>query len=207
LSWAFAFLQVSGVSRAARLLPSGGATATGIVALNAATGTPLWRSAALTTSMGAVVATDGVVCCSDAVSLSGTPVFALAAATGRLLWHDEVAPLQCAASGVIVLSPVPGDDGQGILEARYARTGEPAWKRVVPQGLGIIFTFDGVVYYNASSLSDASAAGNDLLHAIDAVSGRPLWTYRVSAPLSGLAGSDGVLYAADATGSVYALQA
>ena len=181
------------------------ATATGILALNAATGSPLWRSAALATSMAAVVATNGVVCCSDAVSLSGTPVFALAAATGRLLWHDELTPVQCAASGVIVFSPAPGDDGQAILEARHARTGEPAWKRVVQQGLGVMITFDGVVYNNATS--DASAAGHDLLHAIDAVSGRPLWTHRVSAPLSGLAGSDGVLYAADATGSVYALQA
>jgi outer membrane protein assembly factor BamB len=54
------------------------ATATGIVALNAETGTLLWRSAALTNSMGAVVATDGVVCCSNAFSISGTPVFALA---------------------------------------------------------------------------------------------------------------------------------
>jgi outer membrane protein assembly factor BamB len=68
-------------------------------------------------------------------------------------------------------------------------------------------TFGGVVYYNTASLFDASATGNALLHAIDAVSGRPLWTYRVSAPVSGLAGSDGVLYAADAKGNVYALQA
>jgi outer membrane protein assembly factor BamB len=68
-------------------------------------------------------------------------------------------------------------------------------------------TFDGVVYNNESSLFDASATGNGLLHAIDAVSGRPLWTYRVSAPLSGLAGSDGVLYTADTKGNVYALQA
>jgi outer membrane protein assembly factor BamB len=182
------------------------ATASGIVALNAETGTPLWRSAALATSMGAVVATDGVVCCSDAVSLSGTPVFALAAASGRLLWHDELAPLQCAASGVIVFSPVPGAAGQSTLSARHARTGKPAWKRAVPQGFGVMITFDGVVYYNAS-LSDASATGNGLLHAIDAASGRLLWTYGVSAPVSGLAGSDGVLYAADAKGNVYALQA
>ena len=182
-------------------------TATGIVALNAETGTRLWRSAALTKNMGAVVATDGVVCCSDGGSISGTPVFALAAATGRLLWHDELTPVQCGASGIIVLSPVPGEGGQSTLWARHARTGKPAWKRAVPQGFGVMGTFNGVVYYNVSSLFDASAAGNDLLHAIDAVSGRPLWTYHVSAPVSGLAGSDGVLYAADAKGNVYALQA
>jgi len=69
-----------------------------------------------------------------------------------------------------------------------------------------MITFDGVVYYNAP-LADAGATGDGLLHAIDAVSGRPLWTYRVSAPVTGLAGSDGILYAADAKGSVYALQA
>jgi len=182
-------------------------TATGIVALNAETGAPLWRSAALTSSMGAVVATGGVVCCSDGFSINGTPVFALAAATGRLLWHDELGPVQCGASGVIIFSPVPGEGGQGTLWARHARTGKPAWKRAVPQGSGAMITFDGVVYYNASSLFDAGAAGNGLLHAIDAVSGRPLWTYRVSAPVSGLAGSDGVLYAADAKGNLYALQA
>ena len=181
-------------------------TATGIVALNAQTGTPLWRSAALATSIGAVVATDGVVCCGDAASFSGTPVFALAGATGRLLWHDELTPPQCGASGVIVFSPVPGGDGQGTLWARHARTGKPAWKRAVQQGFGIMITFDGAVYFNASPL-DASTAGDSVLHAIDAVSGRPLWTYRVSAPVSGLAGSDGVLYAADAKGNVYALQA
>jgi outer membrane protein assembly factor BamB len=176
-------------------------TATGIVALNAETGAPLWRSAALTNSMGAVVATDGVVCCGDAVSLSGTPVFALAGATGRLLWHDELAPLQCAASGIIVFSPVPGDGGQGTVWARHAWTGKPAWKRAVPQGFGVMMTFDGVVYSNVSSLFDANATGHGLLHAIDAVSGRLLWTYRVSAPVSGLAGSDGVLYTADAKGN------
>jgi outer membrane protein assembly factor BamB len=180
-------------------------TATGIVALNAETGTPLWRSAALTKNMGAVVATDGVVCCSDGFSISGTPVFALAAATGRLLWHDELTPVQCGASGIIVFSPEPGDAGQSALRARHARTGKPAWKRAVQQGFGIMTTFDGVVIYNTSSLS--GAGGDGLLHAIDAVSGRPLWAYRVSAPVTGLAGSDGVLYAADAKGSVYALQA
>ena len=72
---------------------------------------------------------------------------------------------------------------------------------------GVMVTFDGVVYYNASSLFDASATGNGLPHAIDAVSGRPRWTYRVSAPVSGLAGSDGILYAADANGSFCAWQA
>jgi outer membrane protein assembly factor BamB len=180
-------------------------TATGIVALNAETGTPLWRSAALTKNMGAVVATEGVVCCSDAVSFSGTPVFALAAATGRLLWHDELAPVRCGASGIIVFSPVPGDAGQSALRARHARTGKPAWERAVQQGFGVMTTLDGVVYYNTSSLS--GAGGDDLLHAIDAVSGRPLRAYRVSAPVTGLAGSDGVLYAADAKGNVYAWQA
>jgi outer membrane protein assembly factor BamB len=181
-------------------------TATGIVALNAQTGVPLWRSAALTKSMGTVVATDGVVCCSDAVSFSGTPVFALAGATGQLLWHDELAPVQCGARGVIVFSPVPGEGGESALWARHARTGKPVWKRVIQQGFGVMITFDGVVYYNAS-LFDVSATGDGLLHAIDAVSGRPLWTYRVSAPVTGLAGSDGVLYAADAKGNVYALRA
>ena len=65
-------------------------------------------------------------------------------------------------------------------------------------------TFDGVAHHNTSSLS---GAGDGLLHAIDAVSGRPLWAYRASAPVTGLAGSDGVLDTADAKGSVYALQA
>jgi outer membrane protein assembly factor BamB len=180
-------------------------TATGIVALNAETGTPLWSSAALTKNMGAVVTTDGVVCCSDGFSISGTPVFALAGATGRLLWHDELAPVQCGASGVIVFSPVPGEGGQSALRARHARTGKPAWKRAVQQGFGVMMTFDGVVYYNTSSLS--GAGGDGLLHAIDAVSGRPLWAHRVSAPVTGLAGSGGVLYAADAKGNVYAWQA
>jgi outer membrane protein assembly factor BamB len=180
-------------------------TATGIVALNAETGTPLWKSATLTKNMGAVVTTDGVVCCSDGFSISGTPVFALAGATGRLLWHDELAPVQCGASGVIVFSPVPGEGGQSALRARHARTGKPAWKRAVQQGFGVMMTFDGVVYYNTSSLS--AAGGDGLLHAIDAVSGRPLWAYRVSAPVTGLAGSGGVLYGADAKGNVYAWQA
>ena len=68
-----------------------------------------------------------------------------------------------------------------------------------------MMAFGGVVYYNTSSLS--GAGGDGLLHAIDAVSGRPLWAYRVSAPVTGLAGSDGVLYAADAEGNVYAWRA
>jgi outer membrane protein assembly factor BamB len=181
-------------------------TATGVVALNAGTGAPLWRSTALTTSIGTVVTAGGVVCCADAARFSGTPVFALAAATGRLLWHDEFTPPQCGATGVIVFSPVPGDNGQSTLCARHARTGQPAWKRPAQPGFGVMTALAGVVYYNAS-FSEASATGDGLLHAIDAVSGRPLWTYRVSAPVSGLAASDGVLYAADAKGNVCALQA
>ena len=181
-------------------------TGTGVIALNAATGTPLWRSGGLANSFGAVVATDGVICCGGAGSISGTPVFALAAATGRLLWHHELTPPQCAGSGVIVFSPAPGDDGQSILWARQARTGEPVWKRTVPQGFGVMNTFGGVLYYNAST-SDTGTTGDGLLYALDAASGRPLWNYRASAPVSGLAGRDGVLYAADAKGNVYALQA
>jgi outer membrane protein assembly factor BamB len=184
-------------------------TATGVVALNAETGTRLWRSTALTTSLGAVVVTDGVVCCGDAVSLNGTPVFALAGATGRLLWHEELGPPQCGASGVIVFTPTPGDNGQSTMWARHARTGKPAWKRPTQQGFGVMIASAGVVYYGAplSPTSATSATGDGLLYAIDAVSGRPLWTYRVSAPVTGLAASDGVLYAADAKGSVCALQA
>jgi outer membrane protein assembly factor BamB len=182
-------------------------TSTGVIALNAATGTPLWRFGGLTNSFGAVVATDGVICCSGAGSISGTPVFALAAVTGRLLWHHELlTPPQCAGSGVFVFSPAAGDDGQGILWARQARTGQPVWKQTVPQGFGVMNIFDGVLYYNAST-SDTGATGDGLLYALDAASGRPRWNYRVSAPVSGLAGSDGVLYAADAKGNVYALQA
>jgi outer membrane protein assembly factor BamB len=67
-------------------------------------------------------------------------------------------------------------------------------------------TFGGVLYYNAST-SDTGTTGYGLLYALDAASGRPLWNYRASAPVSGLAGRDGVLYAADAKGNVYALQA
>src|SRR6202022_3820859 len=52
-----------------------------------------------------------------------------------------------------------------------ARTGQPAWKRAVQQGSGVMITFDGVVYCTVS-LSDAGAPGNGLLHAIDAVSAK-----------------------------------
>jgi outer membrane protein assembly factor BamB len=93
-----------------------------------------------------VVATDGVICFGGAGGISGTPVFALASATGRLLWHHELTPPQCAGSGVIVFSPAPGDDGQSTLWARQARTGQPVWKRTVPQGFGVMNTFDGVLW-------------------------------------------------------------
>jgi hypothetical protein len=40
----------------------------------------------------------------------------------------------------------------------------------------------------------------------DGTTGKTLWTHPVVAPLSGMAVSDGILYAADAKGNVYAPQ-
>jgi outer membrane protein assembly factor BamB len=169
-----------------------------VMALSGSTGARLWESAGLGGEPGSLLTTGGVVCGSAITSSLGLETFALDAASGRLLWHSHLSGFAIAATeGLLYFmasSITGGGGGQTTVWARQARTGKLAWKRTYPQGSAQ--AAGGGLYVSC---------GDGTLIAVAATTGHPLWSYRLAAPVSDVAAANGVVYAADVKGTVYAL--
>jgi outer membrane protein assembly factor BamB len=165
-----------------------------------AAGRRLWEAAGLGYRVDDLFVTAGAVC-ADVVT-SGTEggyVFGLDEPTGRLLWRAQVPEAPVAATGGMVccvqLDEQFFETGQLVIRARCARSGRQAWTRALP-GANLLATGEG-------TLCVADTDGGIL--AINAATGRTSWHVRLAYTAVGLTTAEGTLYAADLSGTVYAL--
>jgi outer membrane protein assembly factor BamB len=160
----------------------------------------LWQSASIGGQPGSLLTTGGVVCGSAITTGLGLETFALDGASGRLLWHSDLSGFAIAASDDLLYfmssSITGGGGGQTTIWARKARSGKLAWTRTYPQGSAQVA--GGVLYVSC---------GDGTLIAVAATTGHTMWSYRLAASVSDVAAGNGVVYAADTKGSVYALRA
>lgn len=170
-----------------------------VVALNAATGVRLWRSADIGGSPVNLVVTGGVVCASALASSLRSVSFGLEARTGRQLWHATFPALVLAGTdGILFFFTFNiGSSLSYTVQARHAQTGALAWKRTFP-GQSAAAATRGVLYLGS---------GDRTLRALEAATGRPVWTHLLGAPASAIATDAGAVYALDTHGALYGLQA
>jgi outer membrane protein assembly factor BamB len=171
-------------------------TISSVVALHAATGKRLWKYANINGNGGALVAVDRTVFGSDT-----TQCFALDGATGSRLWRADLSALPIAATDGIVFfeSLAIGanvNDVQSTVWARHARSGALAWKRTFSGGPAL--AADGALYI---------AENDGKLVAVAVATGKTAWSYRLAAPVAGVAADAGVVFAGDTKGAVYAIGA
>lgn len=175
-------------------------TSSRVVALNGATGARQWESAELSGIPGNLLAIDGVICGSAITNSLGLTTFGLDGATGRRLWHAELDGFAVAAANGLIFfmssSITGGGAGQSTVWARHAQSAKLAWTRTFPQGAP--YAAGGVLYMGC---------GDGKLYAVAPGTGHTLWTYRLATAVADVAAADGVVYAADANGTVYAFQA
>jgi outer membrane protein assembly factor BamB len=174
-----------------------------LAALHAATGTRLWESAYLGKGPTPTVITDGIVCGWTAGSLS-QGIFAVNGATGKRLWHVRIGhengyPVAAANGFFFFVAYMSADNTSCVLSARHARSGKTAWIRAFGQTPEAFAAMNGVLY--TGDYNDGT------VQALDAATGSTLWTYGLSAQVTGIATDADAIYAADAKGNVYAFQA
>lgn len=175
-----------------------------VVALKGATGARRWESDYISDfAISALFTADGIVCGNSmANDNAGLAFFALDDATGRQLWQLSAnADIAAVASDIVFFAVTAVNlDGttSSALAARYARSGKLAWTRAAT---GNVEMAAG----NALYLSDGDNGAT--LVAMAATTGDTLWTYQLAAAVEDVAAADGVVYAADAKGTLYALQA
>lgn len=183
--------------------PFGSASAYGeVVALDGATGARRW-SARVGTPVAALVVTKGVVVgCWDILNQSPEPLmFGLNATGGRILWQRDlgtVLPHIAAADGVVFAFTA----ATGAVLAVDALTGKLLWKRTVGGQFPSALVVAGDAVY---------AAYLNSVQAFSARTGKELWNYPAKGPVTKLAASSGILYAAagapDSGWALYALRA
>ncbi len=170
-----------------------------LVALDAATGARRWRSGNLGGPVYPPVVAGNVVCCTGA-GLSKSDTFGLDARTGRELWHAPVPGLASIGTEDIVFLlgfQFFSQASSFTIWALHASTGTVAWTRKYSGGPALAVA-GGVLYLGY---------GTSTVQAIAATTGHALWTHKLRAMPAALAVGGSTVYALDANGGVYALQA
>jgi eukaryotic-like serine/threonine-protein kinase len=170
-----------------------------LVALDAATGARRWRSGDLGGPVFPPVVAGSVVCCTG-VGLSKSDTFGLDGRTGREIWHASVAGLASIGTEDVVFLlgfQFFSQASSFTISALHASTGALAWTRKYSGGPALAVA-GGVLYLGY---------GTSTVQAIAAATGHALWTHKLRAGPAALAVGGSAVYALDANGGVYALQA
>ena len=137
-------------------------------------------------------------------------VLAVAAATGRVLWHRQlgrcIAASPALAGGVVyvaLMNALPCADPErsspGYLQALDARTGRPLWRFRAGVTESSPLVVGRLVYFGS---------WDGRIYAVDVRTHRPRWTYATGGEVKGgVAFSQGTVYAGSYDGHVYALDA
>lgn len=178
-----------------------------VIALDAATGTQKWTAKVTNEVIAAPVIGQGLVF----VRSNDGRITALDAATGERRWffNRDVPNLTVRGNDAPTLGPgylfVGNDDGTVVALA--AADGKPLWEQAVGRGEGRselerMSDVDGSPVLQEATLYASSFKGQTL--AIDAPSGRPMWSSDFGGANRVGVGSDRVVVS-DATGNVHAL--
>ena len=179
-----------------------------VIALDAATGTEKWQSTVGSEIIAAPTIGLGMVF----VRSNDGRVTALDAASGerRWFWAHEVPLLSLRGNDAPVLGPgylfVGNDDGTVVALA--ANDGRPLWEQAVAQSEGRteldrMADVDGTPVLDATTLYASSFKRQTI--AIDAPSGRPMWTSEHGGA-SRIGVASDRLVVSDSNGSVFALE-
>jgi outer membrane protein assembly factor BamB len=162
-----------------------------LVAVDAATGEIAWRVPTGSPATGNAVVADGLVYIGSYDG--GGSLSAFDGATGDLVWN-VAEPLWVPA----VSDGVAYAGGEGVLVALSASTGSELW-RFALQGVPVApAVADGIVYVPAEN--------DQRVYALEAASGRVLWTFDVdSPPLSAVSVAHGSAFVGTQFGGVYAI--
>jgi outer membrane protein assembly factor BamB len=137
-------------------------------------------------------------------------VLAVAARSGRVLWHRQfgrcIAASPALSQGVVyvaLMNPLPCVDpdrsAAGYLQALDARTGRPLWRFRAGVTESSPLVVGRLVYFGS---------WDGRIYAIDVRTHRPRWTYTTGGEVkSGVAFAGGTVFAGSYDGHVYALDA
>jgi outer membrane protein assembly factor BamB len=188
-----------------------------IYAFSAASCIPLWQRHLASQGAAVYAVSDGIVYASN--TNEQTPVSALSAATGKVLWQFSL-PGALVFRMVVLQDGVVFTDGessdhQHTITALRASDGHVLWQDAPFPGLPLaqselLGTGTGVVYIEQAPGGDPVYPTSSTLLALDARSGRVLWTATLatsdgeaaSAPVE----TSGVLCVQTSRGAVYGLQ-
>jgi outer membrane protein assembly factor BamB len=172
-----------------------------IAAMDPATGAQRWRLTGSTSSeLLSLAAGNGVVCGSESYSSFDEllPTYALDASDGRKLWQvDTNSAVQAVSGGYLISADTPAR-GPTVLYGLRLSSGALAWHQALAPDVTFM-TCDNQALYTGGP-------GN-LIAALAAGTGKPLWSCRLGAPASAAATADGILYVSDTNATVYAIQA
>ena len=177
--------------------------------------TPLWQHHLFFQQAGVYAAGGGMVYVSNAIQPA--PVYALSAATGKVVWQFSqpgAVGFRMMVHDGLVFASAELADHQYALTALRASNGQVLWQDApspalqLPELLG---TGPGVVYIRQVTGQDPVFPAISTISALDAGSGRVLWTATLAggdgAASSSPVESNGVLYVETSRGAVYALRA
>ena len=184
-------------------------------AFSAATSAPLWKCHLFAQQAGVFAVSGGVVYVGNA--LQAAPFYALSAATGKVLW--QMNPPGAIGFKVLVQDGVVFAESQSAglhytLMALRGSDGHVLWQDAQSPALQLselLGTGTGVVYIRQALGQDPDFPSSSKLLALDAGSGRVLWTATLAgsdgAAASAPVENNGVLYVETSRGGVYALRA
>ena len=169
-------------------------TATGVQAVNAATGAVLWGNAKTEQFYSSPALANGVL---YAASYSGT-VYAMNAATGAPTWKVKLSDA-FYSSPTVVNGVVYVASNAGVLYALNAANGRQIWSYTAGQFDTTPAVANGMVYIGSR---------NNTMYALDAATGAVVWSYTVGGEIESTAAvaNNTVIFGAD-DNKVYALDA
>jgi outer membrane protein assembly factor BamB len=181
-------IVVRGPERVESIVTSGenayvGSDNGGIYAFSADSCIPLWQRHLASQGAAVYAVRGGVVYVSN--TNEQTPISALSAATGKVLWHFPL-PGALVFRGVLVQDGVVFTDGESFshqhtVTALRASDGQVLWQDAPFPGLPLaqselLGTGTGVVYIGQAPGQDPVFPTSSTLLALDAGSGRVVWT-------------------------------
>jgi outer membrane protein assembly factor BamB len=186
-----------------------------VYAFSGASCTPLWQSQMHLQQAGIYTVSGGLVYVSDAIQPS--PVYALSASTGKVLWQFDqpgaIAFRVRVQDGVLFVEAQFAGDHYSLTALR-ARDGHVLWQDAQSPSLQmseLLGSVAGVVYNAQMVGQDPEIPTTGKLLALNAGDGRGLWTATLVDSDGGvtisLVESNGVLFLETSTGALYALQA
>jgi outer membrane protein assembly factor BamB len=174
-----------------------GSTVGGLVAVDAETGELRWRVDTPEGGTGTPAVADNVVFIGSFAPDGSSAHFAFDAETGEMLWNQTLQYGTVSIQDGVGYGVNQNDQVSNVI-AFDTSDGSELWRTAFTPTNRPIAVAGDVVYVPND--------GEQLVYALDAATGRELWQFEVDGPMNAsVAVTDGRLYAATTTGSMYAI--